>query len=56
MAGKCNLLLLCVLVEFLLGMEMKMWDDLKSVVGGGVGGVWGGGDLFSFLALLLFYY
>lgn len=43
MAGKCNLLLLCVLVEFLLGMEMKMWDDLKSVVGGGGGSVGGGG-------------
>ena len=63
--GKCPLLLFCVFVEFLLGIKMKMLDTytLKSVgggilePGGGGGGGGGavGGDLFSFLALFLFF-
>lgn len=40
------MLLLHVLVKFLLGIKMKMWDDLKSVGGG-----WSGGEVHFVVVL-----
>ena len=49
MEGKCTLSLVCVLVEFLLGIKMKMWDDLKYVGQEGGGGVGGGEETGLFV-------